>query len=463
MPIKLSRSEYERIKRLASKEVILSDRDQRRNQLKKKSAAREQKWPNTLAAQRKKKFEARKAREAEEEKRMQALDKEEEDRRNSERRAAIDRANGLLYEQKDQLKKFRSQQLLSDVLAEQAVQREERKLKKEFNKEREAYFHRETMKQIAEGGKIERVGQDARELKAKKIAEEQMTQLKEYTQRHIDDLVQQRIEGQLIVEKAKQDLEAEKRKKAEARRRARQNNIEMKKANENLRQLKIVEEKAAEKELLKMEQYNLDREELMNKRKGHQAKKLAAKQAETQKMIDRAVAHLDSMQSNEEARLERQVEEKRAADDAEQERRDEYRRQQMLAIDRSRQTQLQRKQREGGERIRRDKEVSKQWKAQQKALLEQERREQEDMKMRAQGLQSFIVDQRSEVSQKKAAGKAKALADAKALRKVQRKEDKEFKKMLEKEIGAYAAAGKNTKTMTRSLQKHDEIKGFVFY
>ena len=109
--IKLSRSEYERIKRLASTDVIMSAKDQKKKNLKAASAAREKKWPNTLAAQRKAKFDARKAREAQAELEMQKLDQQEEDRRAAERKSAIGRANHLLYEQKDQLKKFRSQQV----------------------------------------------------------------------------------------------------------------------------------------------------------------------------------------------------------------------------------------------------------------------------------------------------------------------------------------------------------------
>merc|ERR1712196_473085 len=108
--------------------------------------------------------------------------------------------------------------------------------------------------------------------------------------------------------------------------------MEMKKANERLAELKLVwaEEEAKEDEAIKA--CVRKKEEDTRARKKFLQDQFEAKQAIRQRMIDRACAELSKFKSNEDQRLEAQAAEARAREDAELARREEMRRQQREAI-----------------------------------------------------------------------------------------------------------------------------------
>ena len=120
----ISTSELEAIRRRAfiGKLVVnaetqaLSSEADRRKRLKELSNARSKRWPNTLAAQRRAKANARALREEQEEAARRVLDQQEEQRRARERLATIKRANDKLQAQTDRMKMLKSQRLLSDVI-----------------------------------------------------------------------------------------------------------------------------------------------------------------------------------------------------------------------------------------------------------------------------------------------------------------------------------------------------------
>lgn len=114
--IVISSSDLERMRRSVLKEQPRTEAEDRRARLRTMSQARVARWPNTLAAQRKQKEEARKRREEAEEAKRREVDKLEEDRRREERRQLIQRANKILYEQTDRMKQLRSQMMFSDIL-----------------------------------------------------------------------------------------------------------------------------------------------------------------------------------------------------------------------------------------------------------------------------------------------------------------------------------------------------------
>ena len=86
------------------------------------SKARQQKWPNTLAAQRIAKENARIKRAEKLEAERMKIDEEEEKRRGIERRNAIDRANKLMANEADRMKSHRARMFLADVLEERKHQ-----------------------------------------------------------------------------------------------------------------------------------------------------------------------------------------------------------------------------------------------------------------------------------------------------------------------------------------------------
>ena len=149
--LRISASDLSRIRERASNEPVRTERNKKQNRLKELSNKRKEKWPNTLEAQRRLKYEQRRLREEQLERERLEVDRKEKEIQDKLRKKAIDNAKRLLFEQKDRIKELRSRELLSDVLLEQEKQRAEKVRRKEYEKKRDAYFHRITMKKIDKG------------------------------------------------------------------------------------------------------------------------------------------------------------------------------------------------------------------------------------------------------------------------------------------------------------------------
>ena len=88
----------------------------RKRELQKKSNAKVAQWPNTLAARRKHKEEARSVRLAKLEADRRVNDKKVAKERAVDRQRRIDRANRTIYERTDRMKVLRSKRMSADVL-----------------------------------------------------------------------------------------------------------------------------------------------------------------------------------------------------------------------------------------------------------------------------------------------------------------------------------------------------------
>merc|ERR1711977_732017 len=84
--------------------------------------ARAKTWDNTLEGSRRKKAEEKRKKLELEELERQKLDSEEAKIQLNQRKATIDRANKLLYDESDRMKSFHSKMMLCDVMAEREAQ-----------------------------------------------------------------------------------------------------------------------------------------------------------------------------------------------------------------------------------------------------------------------------------------------------------------------------------------------------
>merc|ERR1719161_2777967 len=87
-----------------------------------KSQARAKSWSNTLEGSRRKKAEEKRLKLETEELERQRVDAQEAKLQLDARKATIDRANKLLYDESDRMKSFHSRMMLCDVLAEREAQ-----------------------------------------------------------------------------------------------------------------------------------------------------------------------------------------------------------------------------------------------------------------------------------------------------------------------------------------------------
>merc|ERR1711904_296971 len=109
------------------------------------------------------------------------------------------------------------------------------------------------------------------------------------------------------------------------------------------KQLRAEDELREQREEEKIREYAMRKERVLELRKKREEEVFQAKQAHKQKMIDKQVAQLAAMRSNEDERLERQVLEKEMKDEMNRLEGEERRRKWLEDIDNSRRMQVERK------------------------------------------------------------------------------------------------------------------------
>lgn len=123
----ITMDELERIKSQVTKtnvEPYITMRNDHRQTLHEQSKGRVKNWSNTLEAQRIKREEDRIKRLEDEEIARREVDAKEQEYQDELRRQQIEKANRQLYDGQDMVKSLKSKMLLSDVMHEQAAQRE---------------------------------------------------------------------------------------------------------------------------------------------------------------------------------------------------------------------------------------------------------------------------------------------------------------------------------------------------
>ena len=181
------------------------------------------KWPNTLAAIRQKKEEARATRETKEEAERRVVDREEAERRAADRKEKIDRANGIIYSQTDKMKVLRGRLMLVDVLKDRERQIAERRRKQDIDQQQDGLWHDELLRQLADQDARESEAADARAKTALKVAKVQQDQLEVYREKYIAQLMEEKEQGVLVNQKSEMDAQQEKALDEGRRHRARQN------------------------------------------------------------------------------------------------------------------------------------------------------------------------------------------------------------------------------------------------
>merc|ERR1719230_1129271 len=284
-------------------------------ELHERSKARAATWTNTLEGSRRKKHEDKKKQFDLEELARQEVDAKEAAILNDKRRFAIERANKILYDESDRMKTFHSKMMLCDVLAEREAQvalkeelgklegiREERYLEME-----KASYRNMLERELREKDNLGKAAHMAAAMQKQQLAETTAKRL-----RQIEDDI---LEGEMLRQKASEDLRAERLADKKRRQQAVQALAETQKANAYLKQLRAEDELREQREEEKIREYALRKERVLELRKKREEEVFQAKQAHKQKMIDKQVARLAAMKSNEDERLERQVLEKEMKDE----------------------------------------------------------------------------------------------------------------------------------------------------
>jgi len=377
-PLYIDRREFARIVHHANSSLDgFDDRAALNQRRKQDSDKRVSTWTNTLEASRKAKFEARRIKAEKLEAERVRIDEMEAQVLQKQRTDAISRADKLVAEQNDLIKRFRGMQGTSDMLEVNKLQRSYRRDQKKMEIQREEFFHKKLMEQVQKDKLVEQKKQEKLEAKQARVAKIQKEQLNAQIDRNLRRLVQEKKEGEQTVALAKLALEKEIQEKKDRLRINRQNRLEMVKCNDEAAVIKQKIQKKAQEEEEKIKRHAAEKERVTAKRKKHLKIKHEQKQKQIQVMIDRAVEHLENTKNTEDARLEKAVQQREAKEDANLKAKADRRAQEVIAIDKSRQHQLARKRELAAAEKAADIEMAKQWMENNKKLIIKERQKEQ--------------------------------------------------------------------------------------
>lgn len=457
-PLYIDRREFARIVHHANSSLDgFDDRAALNQRHKQDSDKRVSTWTNTLEASRKAKFEARRIKAEKLEAERVRIDEMEAQVLQKQRTDAISRADKLVAEQNDLIKRFRGMQGTSDMLEVNKLQRSYRRDQKKMEIQREEFFHKKLMEQVQKDKLVEQKKQEKLEAKQARVAKIQKEQLNAQIDRNLRRLVQEKKEGEQTVALAKLALEKEIQEKKDRLRINRQNRLEMVKCNDEAAVIKQKIQKKAQEEEEKIKRHAAEKERVTAKRKKHLKLKHEQKQKQIQVMIDRAVEHLENTKNTEDARLEKAVQQREEKESANRKAKADRRAQEVIAIDKSRQHQLARKRELAAAEKAADKEMAKQWMENNKKMIMKERQKEQIIAKRNRNNAAALGKMAKKLKAENKAAREATKAHYNNLYAEQDREQEKFERYVEKEIAEYGRAGKNVKALAHALRKETDL------
>ena len=413
---------------------------------------RQQKWPNTLEATRKKKETFLKDREDQAEAERQEIDKQEAEFRRENRLALIKKANEMIYDQTDKMKMLRSERLYADVIHTRQSQIEDKKVVLVKEVEIDRKYHLQTLEQVRRGEEIEKEkdakvkaameiikvsrleqlesNQKVREAVDKKNAEEGSRLKKEAIDRNIEAIQLEADRVRMIKEKNHNTLEASKQDK--------------------LLKLKILE--AEERSILarEAEVYKID--ERKQAIKDRQAAMFVDAQQVRKKMIERAVESLSKVTSKEATILNKQIAEQQAkADGASADKESKIKAEWDLTV-LSRTELIRKKNEDKAKEKASDDALAAKWKRENEEAIAAEKTKQLRWKEEQTKCKLLQLDEGHRVAAQRETERQAEIEQTRFLVSLQGDDDKKFTEACKSEIERNVRSGKPVYTLLRALE-----------
>jgi hypothetical protein len=348
------------------------EQDERKNidaRLKQISQIKAKQWPDSIEMAKKTRLESRQKIFFEKELEKRKIDDEEKKFQEMQKKIIVEKANKLLFEQQDAVKSFNSKLLYSDVLKERDIQKEIQDRKKDTERHIENKWYeleQEKMKEFDMKGILK---QEEEKEKKKEQINAINGQFHEFKIRKVKEYQDRVVEGEIIKIAAKRALEEEKRKEEERRTKAKHQQDEFKRANENLKIQKDIKKQQEKEEEKRIEEFAVKKQQMIDLRKRKEIENFQNKQGERQKLIDRQIEHLKQIKNKEEEILAKQVKEAEEKRNKELEEKEKRRNEMQRRIDETREYQIRRKREIKEQEREEDKEFVEIWKEKMKQLV----------------------------------------------------------------------------------------------
>ena len=195
----------------------------------------------------------------------------------------------------------------------------------------------------------------------------------------------------------------------------------------------------------------------MAERRRYEEETTAEKNRLRDAMVEKHQALLLRLQAEREDQLANQADTKQKEQEAHDELMAEFRRQEMDAIDRSREQQLQIRAARRAVEKREEKEFIEQWKARTERLAKEDEAARLAQVDKAKALQSYHFKQIERKARRKQAAKAQALEEARVTRQILDEEERMFEDYTKACMDEWAAQGKDLTPMILEVTKKEKL------
>jgi hypothetical protein len=426
---------------------------QRKAALRKQSQNRYKNWGNTLEALRDKKKKDRVRRLEQIEAAQRVIDQEEASYQEQQRRAAVDRANRLQFQDCERVKTFQTALSMANTLKERQAQIMINRRKKVAKAKEDQMWFRIQEDNIKAQIAREEQEELRRQEKSKGVARMQLEQLAEVRERQKQARIEEILDGERNKAIAKEAVEEAEEMERLRIARMKENNMEYMRANIEQQKIKDERRKLEEQEEKKIAEYAAEQERLENLRKENELAKFKQKQARFEAMLSRQHAHLKALRDAETNRVEEQVKQVKERDDALFQAEQERIKRQQEATQLSRQRQLERKRQEA-ERERMEDEVMAMEFDRRKQLLDQrdlevERKTTENNIRNQQVLKGQMVEKRLRARE----ARLELMEEAATIQQQKQVDDQIFMDYAQQCINDFASRGRTVVPMKLALAK----------
>lgn len=455
----LSASEMYQLTRVAYEAPNNSNPEaEAKEELRKRSENRYKNWGNTIEAQRQKKIKNRAKKLEDMELAQQELDKQETFYEDQKRRACIERANNILFQQQDNTKELQSSLIYSKVLQERGKQvmfHRQQQAQKEFI---ENMWRMQETEQLNQATEQANQAELARKNGSKQVAKEQLDQLRINQERMIKERKREIAEGAKIKALAEEAVRDAERADLARKEYLKKNNEEYVRANIEQQKLKAQRVRMEKREEERILEYAKEKERMDNKRKAHEDAVLKKKQDAYEAMIARQSDHLMMLKQKENARHEEMAKVLLKAGQDRVDREEKWDQARKDQVRESRQKQI----RERAEEMDRQ--------SYEDAIWAQEcRRRTETMQMEAIAKERRIVEQNienAEFLKRQSAGKRanrrleriRDLEQAHIYKEKHKADDEMYMRYAEEQMEDFAAKGRSVVPMKLTLRKQEKRK-----
>merc|ERR1719253_2033797 len=294
---------------------------------------------------------------------------------------------------------------------------------------------------------------EAKEDLAKIVAKAQKEQLAEYKEKRYREVEDSMLEGELLRRKALEDQEGEEMATKGRRGQAVKALRETQQANEYLKQIKAEDALRIQREEEKIQEYADRKAKMLMLRKQKEDEVFASKQAARNQMIENQAKALAAMQNNEEERVENQVKEKDASDEAKRLAKEEAHRRWNEDIQKSRAAQIARKEMQRQRDRAEDAETAKFLGEWCKVLDQQEGQEHDLKNMAARKLSQEHKKQAEAMRLRLKSERDMEFGTGGDAKKTMEADTVEFHSYAEEAIRAYSEQGKNVIPLIKELRE----------